>query len=70
MATCGLGAPGRGTGTMLMVVLGMAAFVFAVLALVTGSLTALSFPVATIVVLWAASTLRHMHHRPRMPVTT
>jgi hypothetical protein len=59
--TCGLGAPGKDTATKLLAVLGIAAGALAVLALVTGSLTALSLLTADIVLLWAASTVRHSH---------
>ena len=41
-----------------------------VLALVTGSLTPLSFLVLDIVVLWAASTLGHVLHPPGRPIAT
>jgi hypothetical protein len=50
-------------------VLGGAAFVFGVLALVTGSLTALSLLVADMVLMWALTTLRHAHSPPGRPVT-
>src|SRR6266511_2685059 len=61
IATCGLGSPGKGGATKLLATLG-------VLALATGSLTALSLLVADIVVLWAASTLRHGWRPPRKAV--
>jgi hypothetical protein len=70
MLTCGQGSPGRGTATWLLATLGTAALVLAGLALATGSLTPLSLLVADIVVLWAASTLRHAWHPPRTPVAT
>jgi hypothetical protein len=57
--TCGLGSPGKDAATKLLAVLGIAAGALAVLALVTGSLTVLSFLTLDIVLLWAASTLRH-----------
>jgi hypothetical protein len=60
--TCGLGSPGRGTASTLLATLGGLALVLAVLALASGSLTALSLLVVAIVVLWAASTLRHLAH--------
>jgi hypothetical protein len=63
--TCGLGSPGRGTATRLLSTLGVVALVLAVLALVTGSLTPLSLLVVAVVLLWAASTLRHFHHGSR-----
>jgi hypothetical protein len=68
MATCGLGSPGKGTATKLLATLGVLAFVLAVLALATGSLTPLSLLVADIAVLWAASTLRHGWRPPRKAV--
>ncbi len=68
MATCGLGSPGKGTATKLFATLGVVALVLAALALATGPLTALSLLVADIVVLWAASTLRHSRQLPRTPV--
>lgn len=66
---CGLGSPGRGAATRLLATLGVLAFVLAVLALVTGSLTPLSLLVVDIVLLWAASTVRHVGHgsRPSLP---
>jgi hypothetical protein len=60
--TCGLGSPGKDTATKVLAVLGIAAFVLAVLALVTGSLTPLSLLTLDIVLLWAASMIRHGHH--------
>src|SRR6185436_17706392 len=57
-----LGAVGCGLGTrtqdasMLFSMLGSAALVFGVIAVATGSLTALSFLTLGIVVLWAAAT--------------
>jgi hypothetical protein len=68
MATCGLGSPGKGTATKLLSVLGVLAFVLAILALVTGSLTPLSLLVADIVVLWVASTLRHAFEGTPKPI--
>src|SRR5437763_217104 len=44
------------------------AIVLAVLALVTGSLTPLSFLVVDIVLLWAVSTARHVGHDAEKPV--
>jgi len=60
--TCGLGSPGKGTATKLLAVLGMTAGVLAVVAIVTGSLTALSLLTVDIVLLWAASLVRHVWH--------
>jgi hypothetical protein len=67
MLTCATGSPEKSRMTTLLAALGIAAFVLAVLALVTGSLTPLSLLVADIVVLWAVSTLRHAtrHGAPR-----
>ena len=59
--TCGLGSPGKDFATKLLAVLGIAAGVLAVLALVTGSLTPLSLLTLDIVLLWAASMVRHAH---------
>lgn len=59
--TCGLGSPGKDMATKVLAVLGIAAAALAVLALVTGSLTALSFLTLDIVLLWAASMVRHGH---------
>jgi hypothetical protein len=57
-------------GTILLAVAGGLAAVLAVVAVWTGSLTALSLLVLTIVVLWAAATLRHLlhGHTPHKPV--
>jgi len=66
--TCGLGSPGRDAATKVLAVLGIAAVVLAVLAIVTGSLTPLSLLVLDIVVLWAAATWRHVSHAPGQPV--
>jgi hypothetical protein len=68
--TCGLGSPGRGAATKLLAMLGVLALVLAVLALATGSLTPLSLLVVDIVVLWAASTLRHFSHGSRPSLST
>jgi hypothetical protein len=66
--TCGQGSPGKGKGTAFLAALGTLALVLAVVALITGSLTPLSLLVVDIVVLWAASTLRHAWHVPRKPI--
>ena len=60
IATCALGSPGRGAETKFLATLGVMALVLAVVALVTGSLTPLSLLVLDIVLLWAASTFRHL----------
>ena len=59
--TCGLGSPGKDAATKLLAVFGIVAGALAVLALATGSLTALSLLTADIVLLWAASLVRHSH---------
>ena len=63
MFTCALGSPGKDAATKILAVLGIAAGVLAVLAIVTGSLTPLSLLTLDIVLLWAASMVRH-GHRP------
>jgi hypothetical protein len=63
--TCGLGSPGKDRATKVLMVLGAAALVLAVLALATGSLTPLSLLVVDIVALWTVSTARHARHAPR-----
>ncbi len=60
--TCALGSPGKGVGTKLLATLGVLALSLGALALATGSLTPLSLLVVDIVLLWAASTLRHFGH--------
>jgi hypothetical protein len=60
--TCGLGSPSKDTATWILAALGIAAGVLGVIALITGSLTALSFLTIDIVLLWAASTFRHARH--------
>ena len=69
IATCSLGSPGRGTQTKALAVLGVVAFVLAVLAIVSGSLTLLSLLVVDFVVLWAAATLGHVRRAPHATVT-
>lgn len=56
---CGLGSPGKDAASRLLAVLGVVAAGLAVAAIVTGSLTVLSLLTLAIVVLWAASLLRH-----------
>ena len=68
IGACSVGA--KRANSALFGVLGGAAFVFGVLALVTGSLTALSLLVADMLVMWALTTLRHAHSPPGRPVTT
>jgi hypothetical protein len=62
--TCGLGSPGKDAATKWLAVLGIAALVLAVFALVTGSITALSLLTVDIVLLWAASMVRHGSRGP------
>jgi hypothetical protein len=68
IAACGAGA--RRTTSALFSVLGGAAFLFGALALVTGSLTALSLLVADMLVMWAIATVRHSHGSRGRPVAT
>jgi hypothetical protein len=63
IATCAQGSPDKGVGTKFLAGLGMLAVVLAVGAIVTGSLTVLSFLVIDIVLLWALSTSRHVFAR-------
>jgi hypothetical protein len=63
IATCSVGAN-------RVAVLGGAAFVFGVLALVTSSLTLLSLLVADMVMMWALTTFRHAHNPPGQRVAT
>jgi hypothetical protein len=65
---CSVGA--RRVNSALFGLLGGAAFVLGVLALVTGSLTLLSLLVADMVVMWALTTWRHAHSPPGQPVAT
>jgi hypothetical protein len=68
--TCSLGSPDKGTATKWLAALGALALILAVVALVTGSLTALSLLVVDIVALWALSTIRHVGDVGHKPVTT
>jgi|SRR5579859_2381409 len=70
MATCGCGKPGEGAATRMLAALGVVAFVLAIVAIATGSLTPLSLLVADIVLLWLAATLRHASTPPRRPLMT
>jgi peptidoglycan/LPS O-acetylase OafA/YrhL len=63
MFTCGLGTREKGRPAAIFPVLGIAAFVLAVLAFVSASLTPLSLLVLDIVVLWAVATIRHATRR-------
>jgi hypothetical protein len=62
VTTCALGTPAKDATSKFLMVLGIAAFILAVLSIATGSLTALSLLVTTIVVLWALSTARHAQY--------
>ena len=64
MATCGLGTA---RGAVSSMALGAAAGVLAIVAIATGSLTALSLLVLVDVALWALSLARHTAHRPALP---
>ena len=68
IGACSVGA--KRVDSVLFGILGFAAFVFGVLALVTGSLTPLSLLVADMVVMWALTTLRHAHGAPGQPAAT
>ena len=68
IGACSVGA--TRVNSALFGVLGGAAFVFGVLALVTGSLTPLSLLVADMVVMWALTTFRHAKSPPEQPVAT
>jgi hypothetical protein len=68
IGACSTGA--KRVNSALFGVLGGAAFVFGVLALVTGSLTPLSLLVADMVLMWALTTFRHAHSPPRRPIAT
>jgi chromate transport protein ChrA len=69
-ATCSLGSPEEGSATKWLAALGVLALILAAVALVTGSLTALSLLVADIVALWALSTIRHVLDVGHKPLTT
>ena len=76
--TCSLGSAGdemsKGAKmdrpTLLLAVVGAAALVFAVWAILSASLTPLSLLVVSMVVLWAGSTLRHAWHPTHGPIPT
>jgi hypothetical protein len=69
-ATCAQGSPDDGFATKVCEALGGLALLLVLAALVFGSLTVLTLLVVDIVVLWAVSTLRHVMHAPRRPMTT
>ena len=68
IAACSVGA--EQVNSAMFGVLGGAAFIFGVLALITGSLTPLSLLVADMVVMWALTTFRHAKPPPGRPVAT
>jgi hypothetical protein len=68
IAACSVGA--NRVNSVLFGVLGGGAFLFGVLALVTGSLTPLSLLVADMVVMWALATFRHAHTPSGRPIAT
>jgi hypothetical protein len=68
MGTCALGSPDKSTAAKLLGTLGTLALGLALIALVTGSLIALSLLVVDFVLLWAVSTFRHGLHAPQAPV--
>lgn len=62
VVACGLGSPAKDAASRILAVLGIAALALAVVAIVTGSLTVVSLLTVDIVLLWAASLLRHALH--------
>ena len=68
IGACSAGA--KRVNSALFGILGAAAFVFGLLALITGSLTPLSLLVADVVVMWALTTFRHAKRHPGRPVAT
>jgi hypothetical protein len=68
VGACAAGA--RRVTSTLFSVLGGAAFVLGVVALVTGSLTPLSLLVADMMVMWAIATLRHAYAPPERAIAT
>jgi hypothetical protein len=62
MATCALGTPGRDGMTFVLSALGTSALGLGIVAIATGSLTALSFLTLVTVVLWGLATFRHAQH--------
>jgi hypothetical protein len=67
---CSLGSPENGPATRWLAALGILTLVLAGLALVTGSLTALSLLVTDTVILWAVSTIRHIFDVAHKPLAT
>jgi hypothetical protein len=76
--TCSLGSAademeqegGMSSATKVLSAFGAVTGLFAVWAIVSGSLTALSLLTAGVVVLWAGSTLRHASQPTRRPLAT
>jgi hypothetical protein len=68
IGACSVGA--TRVNSTLFGVLGGAAFVFGLLALITGSGTPLSLLVADMVLMWALTTFRHAKSPPGQPVAT
>jgi predicted membrane channel-forming protein YqfA (hemolysin III family) len=69
-AACAQGSRAERGQTWFFAALGALALALAIAALWTASLTPLSLLVASIVVLWAAATLRHVAHRPPARLVT
>ena len=65
--TCGLGSPTKDAFSKALGVLGALALALAIVAIATGSLTALSLLATDIVTLWAVSTYRHAAGAPQQP---
>jgi hypothetical protein len=70
IGTCAQGSPDKSPMSKVLATLGILAFVLAVVALATGSLTPLSLLIVDIVALWLLSTMRHAAHRSGRPVAT
>jgi fatty acid desaturase len=70
MLACGMGATQERAAlmTLLLSAIGIAALVFVIVGLANGSQTMLALLTLATVVLWAASTLRHLlEQRPHLP---
>ena len=63
LGACSLGSPGKDRTTKLLAVLGVVALGLAIIALITASLTALSFLTLDVVLLFVLATRRHSHER-------
>jgi hypothetical protein len=70
MLTCGQGTARSGSGAILLGVLGVATLGVAITAIVTGSTLALALLTVATVLLWAASTTRHLFGHGGTPVAT